>query len=168
MHAASEVTFNQLTYDQFLAGEFSTINRTDSHREKEGRIRLLERITHWKLRQGVAWSQLRSTYVVILRDIENRIISWSADFNQYYHHVIERPILMSSNTRIGKDKDQKPIIRFCKNYQIVDGCAKESPHVARIDNHDKIVHHVCARCWLKERTKRAHPETSPDCPLSEH
>ena len=65
------IPFHQPTYDQFLAGELSTITDTHDHSEKVGRIELLQRISLWKLRAGISWPQVRNTYAYILRKIEN-------------------------------------------------------------------------------------------------
>ena len=52
------IQFNQLTYEQFMAGEMSTIINTKNDIECEGRMQLLCRIALWRLRAGVAWQQV--------------------------------------------------------------------------------------------------------------
>ena len=77
------IPFHQLTYDQFLASELSTITDTHDHNEKVGRIELLQRISLWKLRAGISWPQVRNTYAYILRKIENQEINWSTDWDKF-------------------------------------------------------------------------------------
>ena len=162
---SSDITFNQLKYEQFMAGEVSTIKRAKSKTEKEGRIRPLEKIMHWKLRHSVSWLQLRNVYAVILRDIENRMITWEGDFTAYQHLLTDRiSFSASSNVNKNSKETKNTMVWFCKNYQKPEGCSKDSPHVARINNKERIVHHFCARCWLKEKVKKFYPESSMECP----
>ena len=82
--------FHQLSYEQFVAGELATICYTTDEYEKEGRTELLQRISMWKMRANVTWPQVRNTYAHILRHIENREITWEADWDRYERHIYDR------------------------------------------------------------------------------
>ena len=56
--------FHNLTYEQFIAGELTTISNCE---EKEGQLELLQKISLWKLRANVVWSQVCSAYAHIIR-----------------------------------------------------------------------------------------------------
>ena len=43
-------------------------------------------------------------------------------------------------------------------------CTKKSPHSAVIGNERKMVRHICATCYLKDKIASEHPETSDECP----
>ena len=156
----TDIAFEQLIYDQFVAGEITTISRTTSRNEKHGRIRLLQNISHWKLRNAVSWIQLRSVYALILRDIENEIITWHDDFNVYQHLLTDRPPVNTVRPRENRPNETW----FCRQFQRPEGCSKESPHNIKWGNKDKWVQHICAKCWLRDKVKRYHAETSNECP----
>ena len=56
---SNPVKFNQLSFEQFVAGETKTIRKTKSIKERDGRLRLLQRIAYWNLRSGVEWNQMK-------------------------------------------------------------------------------------------------------------
>ena len=70
-YIASSLEFNQLSYEQFIAGELRTISNTRSRTETRGRQRLLEQVGSWRLRANTSWPQVCSTYAASLHRIEN-------------------------------------------------------------------------------------------------
>ena len=168
---ATEVTYAQLTYEQFMAGETHTILRCRSAREKEGRLRLLSALTRWRLRSSVAWAQIKSAYAVILRDIENGIARWEDDFYSYQHLLLEKPQLPTktkSANGTANAATKTDFQWFCKAFQRPEGCSLQPPHAARIGNRDRVVHHYCAKCYISTKIRRYHSEASTECPLYEH
>ena len=164
---ASEIGFNQLTYDQFIAGEITTIARTTSRKEKAGRIRLLQNIAHWKLRPSVYWQQLRNVYALVLRDIENKVIDWTSDFNVYQHSLADKQNITSKANKTYSTVNNNNNW-FCRQFQKQEGCPREPPHIQKIGNRDRQVQHFCAKCWLKEKSKKPHSESAPECPCNEN
>ena len=171
------IMFHQLTFDQFVAGELTTITNTLDNAERQGRLKLLQLVSQWNLRANVAWTQVRNTYAHILRLIENSQIGWYTDFSQFERHIYdkvtsraERPKNKSPIEQVGSltnTQNNKPIAWFCRNYQRPEGCQKSSPHVGRVGNKFKQLEHICAACWIKDRVKRQHPECSDECPSKE-
>ena len=51
---------------------------------------------------------------------------------------------------------------FCKAYQ-AGKCTKQSPHNVNLGGKKFVVSHICATCWIVEKLKREHPESSHDC-----
>ena len=174
-----DIAFSSLTYEQFMAGELTTIINCHDPVEVRGRIEILQRVALWRMRANVTWPQVRGTYSFILRSIENQEISWTADWDRYERHIYEKIVIPNAtNTGSSTTINKRPrnvstvissndAVWFCKSYQRFDGCNKEAPHSAKIGNMFKQVQHICALCWLKDRVKRYHPECSPDCPLKE-
>ena len=103
-----------------MTGEITTIARMKSKTEKEGQVRLLQNIAHWRLRPNVQWSQLCTVYAVIMRDLENEVIGWSSDFSNYQHMLVHRPY--APNTTKNQTTSW-----FCKQYQNRKD-ALENPH----------------------------------------
>ena len=87
------ISYYNLSYDQFIAGKLYWIMNVSSNAERQGCVTLLQKIANWKLMIGASWNQIRNTYAHILRKIENREITWSADFNQFEKHIYEKVAL---------------------------------------------------------------------------
>ena len=133
--------------------------------ERDGRIWLLHQIAQWNLRANASWPQVRNIYTHIIRKIENQEISWDADWERYekfiYDKVTTNAMKFEKKSRI---RQKQETVWFCKAYQKIEGCNKDSPHPGRIGNQFKQMPHICAPCWLKEKIRRNHPECSLDCP----
>ena len=113
------ISFHNLTYEQFMAGELCTIMSTTSYDERKGRIKLLHKISQWKLFNAVQWPQIRNTYAMILRLIENQQTSWNTNFDRFERHIYER--VFTKNEKYTK----KNTDWFCKAFQKVEGCPKD-------------------------------------------
>ena len=169
------ISYHNLNYEQFVAGEMCTIMNTDCPSERRGRVTLLQKITNWKLMINASWIQIRNTYAHVLRKIENEEIDWTADFDKFEKHIFEKVSIRAIEKT---DKSERPSYKrsiavqnrdwFCKQFQKSEGCPKESPHIGKVGTQNKTVQHFCAACWLKDRsTKKWHSESSPECPLKE-
>ena len=84
------ISFYNLSYEQFVAGELCIIMNMTSATERRGRVTLLQKISNWKLMVGACWIQIQNTYAHIIRKIENHEISWSVDFNRFEKHIYEK------------------------------------------------------------------------------
>ena len=165
-YVAVNISFHQLTYEQFVAGEMHTILRTREEVEKYGRERLLSKIATWKLRVNVTWAQVRNAYAIILRQIENGEATWDIDFNTREYLIYEKVMLKTEKEKIERDRIRKTTGTgdwFCKAFQREDGCSKETPHWGTVLGKPRMVQHFCATCWQKDRTKRMHSESSMEC-----
>ena len=127
----ANLQFHQLSYEQFVTGELNTIMQVVSQSERKGRVTLLSRISAWKLLANVSWPQIRNTYAHILRKIENEEITWAANFDTFerniYERIATREKVERSDKRTAKQGDW-----FCKQFQKIEGCTKDSPHNAKI------------------------------------
>ena len=161
--------YHKLTYEEFMAGELMTIKTARDPTEKVGRLDLLSNIAQWRLRSNVSWPQVRSAYATILRKVENREIDWEADWERQERHIYDKvaPVQtkIQRNTRTTNTSSTgNEVVWFCRNYQKIDGCPKDSPHGGRVGNTFKQLYHICAACWLKDKIKNTHPECSTECP----
>ena len=131
--------FHNLTYEQFIAGELTTISNCEDQIEKEGRLELLQKISLWKLRANVAWSQVCSAYAHIIRKLENHEINWFADWDRYERHIYDKiatPATKNEKARKSTQGSASPpeVVWFCKQYQKAKGCNREAPHSAWVSN----------------------------------
>ena len=145
------IPFHQLIYDQFVAGELGTIVATCDRNEREGRTKLLQCISVWKLCAGITWPQVQNTYAHILRKLENKEISWLADFNRFERTIYDKVILTTQKEKQKMSKTTEDnTVWFCKSFQRPEGCSKEAPHTGWVKGQKKLLQHVCATCWQKD------------------
>ena len=114
------IQFHQLSYEQFIAGELTTISLCSDPDEIRGRTELLQHISLWKLRANMAWPQVRNAYAHIIRKIENREINWFSEWDRFERHIYDK-IVTTTNSKIEKKvkSNNGPIesVWYCKNYQ---------------------------------------------------
>ena len=160
------IQYHQLSFEQFMAGELSTIDTCQDIIEKIGRMQLLKRVALWRLRVNVTWPQIRNAFAHILRRIENKEVTWESDWDTFEQHIYDKIANTVKNEK-SKKSNIAESVWFCKAYQRQEGCAKDSPHLAKIGANFRQVQHICASCWLKEKQRKLHPECSVDCPSKE-
>ena len=102
-----DIEFDELTYEQFIAGELTTIVNCNDKIEKRGRTELLQRVTLWRMRANVTWPQIRGTYSFILRRLENHEITWNEDWDKYERHIYEKIIIPNNGPTINNRKQKK-------------------------------------------------------------
>ena len=57
-------------------------------------------------------------------------------------------------------------IVFCKGYQR-GTCQQPRDHYGLFYGENRLLKHICAKCWLNTKTQVPHPETSADCPMKD-
>ena len=168
------VEFNRLTYNQYIAGETKIISMSEDIDEMHGRLRLMNKIAYAMDDTG-DWQHCREYYAAILVAIELGEESWTSSFRRY-DYMIPRTVVTLHKTshinsqdkfaKINRQKVRIPEVVFCKDYQ-KGKCALQGDHTGRYKDEKTSVmlRHICARCWLKDKQKTQHPETSSACPL---
>ena len=119
------------------------------------------------------WEACREYYAAILVSIELGEEEWESNFRRFDNMLPRRVIRMAENRdSVRKDKTGErserrrvPEIVFCKQYQR-GNCTLQSPHWGRYKNEPNkvMMHHCCAKCILKDKVQRNHPEFDPECP----
>lgn len=66
----------------------------------------------------------------------------------------------SSKTNSATDEEK---IWFCSLYQKTK-CANRANHMVVYKGKMRMAMHICATCWLKDKKKLEHPESSTACP----
>ena len=95
-YADAEISFRQMQYEHYVAGECRTIETCKDSEEMMGRARVMRRIAYLKLR-GNEWSSIRTMYTAILRSKEIGENSWPANF-EMFENIVSR--------RVPKDKEK--------------------------------------------------------------
>ena len=102
-----------------------------------------------------------------LKPPKNQEISWRTDFDQFERHIYDKIAMANAKTEKSKKPGVLETTWFCKAFQKPEGCTKTAPHNAKVGNSFRTVHHICANCWLKDKIKAYHPDSSQDCPYKE-
>ena len=71
-----------------------------------------------------------------------------------------------SQSNVGKDREKRTRDTFfCALFQRGE-CNLDSPHIARIglEGAEKMVHHICSTCLIKDGKKLTHPNGVTVCP----
>ena len=169
-YAATPLTFNQLTFEQLIAGETKTISNSADNVEKLGRLNLLNRLSVLR-NKGYPWPKLRNLYAAVVREIKMHNIMWCDDWRH-----IEDAVIDPSDWVISKVGDKQPDKKkdkeareewFCRNFNKPEGCQLSAPHEALVGRpaHWRQVKHFCAACYIQKKEINNHSEASSECPL---
>ena len=166
--ADEDMEFKQMQFEHMVAGETRTIETCTNPAEILGRLKLLRRMAYAKLR-GYEWSNIRKMYAAILRSIEARDTTWETNFDRYEAILYRRPPAprdrdRPSNPREGNKK------WFCRDWN-KGICTKTAPHKAWFGTGtnatQRSVLHMCATCYMRDKTQKDHPENHDSCPHKE-
>ena len=159
-YAAKPVEFNQISFEQYIAGETKTIMSCSDVLEIKGRLNLMFRLAHLK-QKGYGWNSLRSLYAAVVRSIEMHESAWTAD----WRHIEEMVIDVLDRNVTGKVSGKRQgDMWFCRDFNRSDGCDLQAPHEAYINKKKWWVKHMCATCWQKGQGVKVHAEVDPACP----
>ena len=159
---ANPVPFGQLKLSHYITGETDILIHYDKPEEFRARLRLMRKIGYWSTKYD--WTNARNVYAAIMRGIETGRETWNFDLREYEDMMLT-PV--KSHQIMTKDKDSKKSrdTYFCALFQKGE-CNVDSPHIARIgiDGVEKMVHHVCSTCLIKDGKKLTHPNGATNCP----
>ena len=160
-YASKPIEFNEINFEQYIAGETRTILACEDVLEIKGRLNLMFRLAHLKQR-GHGWENLRSLYAAVVHSIEMHESNWSSDWRMIEQMVID---VMDQNPagKVGKGKGQE--VWFCREFNRPEGCDQTPPHEAYINHKKRWVKHVCGQCWMREQVVHGHSEVDPACPM---
>ena len=127
---------------------------------------LTHRLTHLKSLMCFAYSYNWDCILNIHEEVLTEIERGNRKSSDNFSDIESLNLLVSSQKRENnKDADSSSDTRvwFCSKFQKGE-CNKTSPHAARIGNSTKMVKHICATCYLKDRLSLEHKELSDKCP----
>ena len=175
----SSVSFSDLDFRRLIAGEMEILlEHRPNNAEAEGRLNLIRMLAH--LLGAYPWAAVRGVYAAVLRKIEQGQLSWSSDFHQTMHFSLltttgpvrsdtaagdARAPTSSGRRRAGLSNpvSDNAKIWFCSEFQ-KNSCAHKEAHQKELYGKIVTVHHICAKCLLKDRREVKHPESSLACP----
>ena len=164
--ADEEMEFKNMQFEHHVAGEVRTIETCTDPAQILGRLRLLRRMAYAKLR-GYEWPLIRKMYAAILRSIEAKEYTWADNFDRFETILYRKASLYTKQSAREpiREWDQKKW--FCRDWNN-GGCSKQAPHRAWVgtgaNQVSRVVVHICAACYMKERAVKEHPEGHESCP----
>ncbi len=116
---------------------------------------------------------MKRLFVAILTEIEMGVREWAEDTSRLEQQILMPfPLRKSNNTSVNKGKPStggngagsgKRGLWFGSSYQRKE-CVHKEAHSVEVKGEMLVAQHVCASCWLKDRVKVEHPDSSPSCP----
>ncbi len=70
-----------------------------------------------------------------------------------------------SKVRSGRGKGSRGW--FCAAYQKKE-CPHKENHQVEVNGKTLLAQHICTSCWLNDKVKAQHSDSSPKCPHYEH
>ena len=171
--------FEELSLAEFCAG-FATILEIGSESKR------LHRIAHFKelmyLATRYQWKCVLNYHAACLLEIERGHLKWGDSFQVLQSTTLAGGFLTrggsngsnaasngsASNVRSsasGAGSDDGPTV-FCRNYQR-GYCSHPRDHYGQFKGENRLLKHMCAKCWLEGKKIELHPENSDDCPLKQ-
>ena len=166
-YVTEALTFNQLSFPQFVGGECRTILKTSNAEEVYGRLRILSKVAYL-YDNCKSWEKARATYFAIISSIEEGEASWNSSFGHYdlmcpaapepkAEHRGDGKIANTRQPRVAQKRDY-----FCKDFQKGE-CSLQPPHKAWIRSGYEMVEHFCAQCSRQKLGKLNHIPGSEQC-----
>ena len=163
--------FQDISWDQLVAGEVAIILQARPHTQAMGRLHLLKQLAYWELCSGNL-HKVHQLYMAMVRAIEEGESSWSSNFQ------LLEVLVMGDQTRVAhksskqvfetntESKESKNVL-FCKKYQLNE-CQvklKNNTHWGTLGGKSGLLHHMCATCLLKCKKSKHHHEKPSECAL---
>lgn len=163
--------YADLDFRQFIVGELEVISRDGiSKSERNGRLTFLKKFLYYS--STYEFKGLKAFYAAWLREIELGNKTWDDDPHQIETAILTKHIRpQQKNAQYANKKDSAKSssekvsekVWFCNLYQR-NKCQHKNSHIAVIKGEARMCQHICATCWLKDKTKLVHPESSSSCP----
>lgn len=170
-HVSKQVKYDELDFRLFIAGELEIISEDKLPKdEKVGRLNLLKKIVYYS--STYDFKGLREFYAAWLREIEMGRKSWRDNSNEIESAILSKYVRPQKNYNKGdlkRDKSGKSNagedekVWFCSMYQ-KNKCSNSTDHLVVVKGKMRMAMHICASCWLKDKKKMQHPESSSACP----
>ena len=119
------------------------------------------------------WSTILDLHAAIVTEIERGHRNWNDSFLDVEQKVLSVSSSKKENIKTGSTgkgagkggNNSTPVnsaTMFCKAYQS-GKCNKSFPHRLQIGKKQFTVSHICATCWIVNKDKNEHPESSKEC-----
>ena len=159
--------YEALSIPEFVAG-FSAILQKPKLPDIERKARTKHLKDLMYLATIHKWNVVLEFHASVLCEIERGHLTWSDSFDSLMSRFLATHSSnnsasgsrSSSNSTAGGTSSR---IFFCRHYN--NGhCTKPDTHTDMVNGISVSVRHICAQCWLTNRTVQSHQQSSPMCP----
>lgn len=164
-YRTKSMAFMELSMPQFVAGEIEIISGCTDDKERASRLDILCSMMYNAAR-GYDFEPVLKCYAAYVREIEMGNKKWGHDFSVISDNILKGlPLGDGSENPSTKGQGGKKARNkwFCSDYNS-GHCSKEAPHSQKVRGLWKQVIHICAKCYLKNKSEKDHPESSSECP----
>ena len=169
-----EKKYEELSISEFCAG-YATILEVCSDRTRAHRTAHLKELMY--LATKYQWRCVLNYHAAVLLEIERGHLRWGDSFRILQNTTLAGGFLhqklsgsvgsaranggssMNSGPSSGKDEGTL----FCRGYQR-GTCKQARDHYGWFNGENRLLKHICAKCWLTSRSVANHPETDDSCP----
>ena len=170
--ASREITYDQLNTKLFVAGYIESILFScNTSAELITRLEYLKSLMYNA--EVCSWNSILEYNAAVYTAIERGDKQWGDHFLQ-----LESRILRANQSFLNRNpnnRDRQKVkqnvtqsennnrVWFCKPYQSQNCPFNFTPHSSTIGNRTVQVEHICASCYIADKTKQNHPESSSTC-----
>ena len=172
--------YDDLSMAEFCAGYMSILKKCKPS-QREARIAHMEELMY--LATTRPWKSVLNYHGACLLEIERGDLNWGDNFQLHGMHSTILTNAASSNisqraqgTFTSANGKQQLGLQsnatgcddrawFCKGYQR-GNCSFTRDHYGYLMGENRLLRHICAKCWQAAKKQSPHPETSEACPLS--
>ena len=159
---------------EFCAG-YSTILEFSKGVERKHRMQHFTELMY--LSSKFTWQTVLNYHGACLTEIERGQLEWGDSFLALKSTILAGGSLISqsnsgSNGRaqggsgIGHGVNKSESVIFCKNYQR-GTCQQTRDHYGHFYGESRLLKHICATCWQKDKKFLSHPEKTDECPYKQ-
>lgn len=159
----------------FVAGEIGTILKmvqSEVIDQAYGRLRLLEILMYHA--GNYQWSAIKTLYTAVMENIDNGVANWDTweaelprmEAMILMPHVINKSVRkVSSSAPMGTGSNKDDSTWFCSAFNS-GTCNQAEKHnsAGNLRGKVRLLQHICAACWMRDKVKQFHPECSNTCP----
>ena len=164
-----EKRYEDLSVAEFCAG-YATILEVCSSANR------MHRVAHFKelmyLATKYQWKCVLSYHAAVLLEIERGHVNWGDSFQMLQSTTLAGGFLVhnrgssrggSSSTASGEGSGSH---FFCNNFQR-GTCVHPRDHYGMFNGENRLLKHMCAKCWFKNKKVESHPRNSDECPCKD-
>ena len=157
--------YEDLSIQEFCAGYVTILENSKSKKVQKFQLRHFKDIMYLATR--FQWKCVLNFHAAVLLEIERGHVKWGDNFQMLQTTTLAGGILQpeSGAGQSTKQSNENPAM-FCRNFQ-KGTCGESTDHFGDVNGVTRFVRHICANCWLQNRKRASHPETSELCPLKE-
>jgi hypothetical protein len=164
-----EKKYDDLTMAEFCVGELSILEGEDcSDRERVKRLSHLKDIMY--LGTKYQWKYVLNYHAACLLEVERGVKKWGSKFERLQSTTLAGGLLQQGSGsngggrfNNGGQQGRNEGAVYCKYYQR-GTCNQPNDHMGQFNGENRLLKHMCARCYVKNRKVESHPESYDSCP----